>query len=247
MSQLILHIPHSSISIPLKDGYVVNDDVLNLELLKLTDWHTEDLFCSETDIMIIANFSRIFCDPERFADDSKEIMSQFGMGVLYERTDGGELMRTISSQLRERILSEYYWRHHNNLTQAVEDQLEKFSKAIIIDCHSFPDQPFISSVNKRTDRPDFNIGTDSFHTPLKFVDASVDFFRSRGYSLGIDWPYNGSIVPTKYYQQEDNVQSIMLEINRKLYLVEKSNRKLPGYHDIRKITHDYIEIIRQCS
>ena len=43
MSQLILHIPHSSISIPLKDGYVVNDDVLNLELLKLTDWHTEDL------------------------------------------------------------------------------------------------------------------------------------------------------------------------------------------------------------
>ena len=50
MKQLILHIPHSSSNIPLKDGYVMSDEVLNGEILKLTDWYTDDLFQSPNDI-----------------------------------------------------------------------------------------------------------------------------------------------------------------------------------------------------
>ena len=32
--------------------------------------------------MIVAEISRIFCDPERFTDDSQEVMAQYEMGVL---------------------------------------------------------------------------------------------------------------------------------------------------------------------
>lgn len=85
MKKLVLHIPHSSTFIPLKDGYVVSDEILQSEMLKLTGWHTEDLFRSEEDEMIVAPFSRIFCDPERFPDDAQEVMAQFGMGVLYKK------------------------------------------------------------------------------------------------------------------------------------------------------------------
>ena len=59
-------------------------------------------------------------------------MSQYGMGVLYEKTDSGELMRVISPELRKTILSEYYWKHHNKLSDAVKNQLENFSLAIIL-------------------------------------------------------------------------------------------------------------------
>jgi N-formylglutamate deformylase len=111
MKQLILHIPHSSTQIPLKEGFIVDDDFLQTEILKLTDWFTDDLFTSEEDVQVIAGFSRIFCDPERFSDDKQEIMSQFGMGVLYERSDNGKLIRNINSELRKRILTEYYWPH----------------------------------------------------------------------------------------------------------------------------------------
>ena len=55
------------------------------EMLKLTDWYTDDLFYSENNEMIIAEFSRICCDPERFTDDNLEVMAQYGMGVLYEK------------------------------------------------------------------------------------------------------------------------------------------------------------------
>jgi len=216
MKQLILHIPHSSINIPFNDGYVVTEEFLESELLKLTDWYTDDLFYSEQEITVTADFSRIFCDPERFPDDSQEIMSKYGMGVLYEKSDSNAILRIISQELRERILSEYYWPHHKKLNDAVNFQLEQFSQATIIDCHSFPNIPLERSLDKNLERPDFNIGTDSFHTPQKLIDVSVDFFKKAGYSLGINRPYSGSIVPLMHYQKNRTVQTIMLEITRKL-------------------------------
>jgi len=67
-NKLILHLPHSSTNIPLNEGYIVDSIALESEILKLTDWYTDDLFYSEGDEMIKAEFSRIFCDPERFTD-----------------------------------------------------------------------------------------------------------------------------------------------------------------------------------
>ncbi len=246
MKKIILHIPHSSTNIPLKDGYTVSDEILNSEILKLTDWHTDDLFYSENDTQIIADFSRIFCDPERFPDDEKEVMAKYGMGVLYEKTDEGELMRIISPELREKILNEYYWVHHKKLNDAVADQLNQFGKALIIDCHSFPDKPIVRSLDKNSIRPDFNIGTDSYHTPQKLIDISIDFFKEKGYTLGVDYPYTGSLVPLEYYQQNKNVQSIMLEINRKLYLKDDTSKKSDNYDEIKKITFDFIKTIKEC-
>ena len=243
--QLILHIPHSSINIPLKDGYVIDDISLNKELIKLTDWYTDDLFYSEADEMIVADFSRIFCDPERFTDDKQEVMAQFGMGVLYEKSDEGELMRMVTPELREKVLSEYYWKHHQKFSKAVQNQLDLFGKALIIDCHSYPSIPLTRDLNKSSERPDFNIGTDSFHTPQKLIDISVSFFESAGYTLGVDWPYKGSIVPMEYYQKNKNVQTIMLEINRSLYLKEPTNEKSERYHEIKKVLGDFVYVLRE--
>jgi N-formylglutamate amidohydrolase len=244
MKKLILHIPHSSIHIPFKDGYVVTEEFLNSELLKLTDWYTNDLFYSEQEITITADFSRLFCDPERFPDDTQEIMSKYGMGVLYEKSDNGAHMRTISQELRERILSEYYWPHHKQLDDAVKLQLEQYSQATIIDCHSFPAIPLLRSLNNDPERPDFNIGTDLFHTPQILADISVDFFKKAGYSLGINWPYSGSIVPLRHYKKNRNVQTIMLEINRRLYLKEQTNEKSDRYPEIKSLTKAFINTIR---
>ena len=77
MRKLVLHIPHSSTEIPLLDGYVSNQDAIQDEIVKLTDWYTDDLFDSEVDDKIVTPFSRIFCDVERFADDELEVMSKF--------------------------------------------------------------------------------------------------------------------------------------------------------------------------
>lgn len=78
-SQIILHIPHSTSNIPDFSGYVADTKTLEHEVLKLTDWYTEELFYTEKAYKVKDDFSRIFCDVERFADDKKEEMAVFGM------------------------------------------------------------------------------------------------------------------------------------------------------------------------
>lgn len=244
MKNLILHIPHSSIIIPFKDGYCVTDEILNQEILKLTDWYTDDLFENESDISCKAPFSRIFCDTERFSDDSQEVMAKFGMGVLYDKTDSGEPLRHVSADLRTRILSEFYWEHHHQFTEKVKNQLEQFNLAIIVDCHSFPHIPLQRSLDKSDFRPDFNIGTDAFHTPQKIIAASRDFFAEKGYTLGVNAPYYGTIVPMDFYNKNNKVQSIMLEVNRHLYLKEQTNEKSDQYLETKKVIQDFLNLVR---
>ena len=244
MKQLILHIPHCSTEIPILDGYVSSHTKIKQEIIKLTDWYTDDLFDSVVDDKIVTPFSRIFCDVERFADDELEIMSKVGMGVLYEKLDSNELLRKVTPELREKILTDYYLKHHNSLTTIVEEHLNVNGECLIVDCHSFPSTPLIKAINQNSNRPDFNIGTDSFHTPKKYIDASVNYFENLGYSLGVDWPYNGSIVPMKYYQKEKRVNSIMLEINRKLYLNEPTNEKSIDYNKTKEVVQGYLNMLR---
>lgn len=242
--KIILHIPHSSTNIPLLEGYLVDFITLEKEILKLTDWYTDDLFYSKDDEMIVAEFSRIFCDPERFTDDSQEVMAQYGMGVLYEKSDNGEEIRTVTPELKEKILKSYYWKHHHKFSQAVQNHLDFYGKAVIIDCHSYPSQPLKRDLDKNPKRPDFNIGTDSFHTTKELIDISVSFFEKAGYTLGIDWPYSGSIVPIEHYHKNKNVSTIMLEINRALYLNEPSNQKSENYNQVKQIVSEYIKAIK---
>ncbi|WP_213521431.1 N-formylglutamate amidohydrolase [Nonlabens sp.] len=242
--KIILHIPHSSTHIPLSDGYLVDPITLEKEILKLTDWYTDDLFYSSEEEMIVAEFSRIFCDPERFTDDSQEVMAQYGMGVLYEKSDTGEVNRIVTPELKEKVLTSYYWKHHNKFNTAVNNQLDHYGKVTIIDCHSYPSKPLKRDLDKNPNRPDFNIGTDSFHTTKELIDLSVSFFKKAGYTLGIDWPYTGSIVPLEHYKKNKNVSSIMLEINRALYLNEPTNQKSETYYQIKQITSEYIQTIK---
>jgi N-formylglutamate amidohydrolase len=244
MRKLVLHIPHSSTEIPLLDGYVSFQDEIQDEIIKLTDWYTDDLFDSEVDDKIVTPFSRIFCDVERFADDELEVMSKFGMGVLYEKFDNGNLLRIVSPELKQDVLKDYYWVHHAKLSKVVKTSLEQRESCLILDCHSFPSSPLTRAIVQDEIRPDFNIGTDSYHTPKHIINESINYFKSKGYTLGIDTPYSGSIVPMEYYQKDNSVTSIMLEVNRGLYLKENTNEKSQNYNKTKEIVQGYMNLLR---
>lgn len=245
IQQIILHVPHSSLKIPVYEGYKVDQDALEQEMYLLTDWYTDDIFHQDRDIMIRADFSRIFCDVERFAVDAQEVMAAYGMGVLYERKDDGDILREVSETLKQKVLDEFYWPHHKALSGAVSKQLEQYGRSLILDCHSFPDTPFKRDMDKNPFRPDFNIGTDPYHTPKALIDFSVEFFERSGYSLGVDWPYKGSLVPLEHYQKNRKVHSIMLEINRKLYLKGSANERSGNYEEIKKVVRAFISEMKE--
>ncbi len=240
---MILHIPHSATRIPFYDGFAEDRRLIDREVLRLTDWYTDELFELPGQQRIVTPFSRIFCDVERFEEDIKEPMSKFGMGVLYERTDSGQVLRTVTEEWRDKILEGFYRPHHWLLTSMVEKSLLKCGSSLIVDCHSFPEEPLTSSVYTGNLRPDFNIGTDFFHTPREWVPDLEAYFLEQGYTLGIDIPYSGSIVPMRYYQKDKRVQSIMLEVNRKLYMDELAGTKTSRFQEIQKVVQGFLQLL----
>jgi N-formylglutamate amidohydrolase len=244
MKKLTLHIPHSSPAIPSLQGYVINQDILDAEILKLTDWYTDQLFGNTTDVSIIAPFSRIFCDPERFTDDSQEEMAKFGMGVLYETLDSGKLMRKVTLQIRAYALDNYYYPHHNKLNKAVKEELKQSGSTLVVDCHSFPSTPLKRALSQDLHTPDYNMGTDAFHTPQKLINFSKEYFENLGYSLGIDTPYSGALVPMEHYQKNKKVEAIMLEVNRRMYLNEPTNEKSSDFEKTKKVVQCFLDGLR---
>lgn len=83
-------------------------------------------------------------------------------------------------------------------------------------------------------RPDICIGADEYHTPQKLTDIIKLQFESLGYSVEINSPFSGSIVPSKYYKQDKRVVSIMIEVNRKLYMNEETFLKSKQFNTISK-------------
>ena len=245
MKKLILHIPHASTNIPYLDGFQIDKQEIEHELLILTDWHTDDLYEDSESISVVADFSRIFCDPERFADDKQEPMADLGMGVLYTQTESGKEMRIVSDELRSRILTEFYFKHHKKLTEAVKGQLQESGTALILDCHSFPDTPLRRNSDQSVPRPDFNIGTDAFHTRKDLVQAAMGFFAERNLTCVLNAPFSGSIVPMEYYQKNRNVQSIMLEVNRRLYLKPGSSEHSVDYEQTKNVVHEFIQLMKE--
>jgi N-formylglutamate deformylase len=244
MTQTILHIPHSSNHIPFYDGYIPSNEVLEKEILKLTDWYTDELFSIESLPVVKADFSRVFCDVERFADDAKEEMAKHGMGMLYTSLDNGGKLRGLTPDLRQRIYEGFYKPHHEKLEYFTQKALDEFGQVLIVDCHSFSHVPFHRDLDQSTDRPEICIGTDEYHTPVGLVVFVKEYFEAKGYECALNAPYSGSIVPTKYYKSEGRVCSIMIEINRDLYLLPNSNKKNTNFMHVRRDISDLIDLLR---
>ena len=195
------------------------------ELLKMTDRYCDELFTGFD--AVVFPVSRLVCDPERFRDDTQETMAQIGMGTVYTRTSSGEVLRRVTEEDREKLLRRYSDPHHTRLTEAVEEKLRIYGRCLIVDGHSFHPVPLPYEPDQKTGRPDFCIGTDPYHTPGLLADYAMGFLQSEGFSVFLNRPYGGSLVPMKYYGRDRRICSIMIEINRRLYMDgngQRSNR-----------------------
>jgi len=247
-NHVIFHIPHSSTHIPKKvrSQFVLTDEELTYELLKMTDRHTEELFTNGLSCTkVLAKVSRLVVDVERFSEDDQEPMSKVGMGAVYTKTSEQKALREIiSAREKRKLLNQYYFTHHHQLYNKVKRALATNNKALIIDCHSFSSIPLLYEPHKNPIRPEICIGTDTFHTPVCLTIAFVNAFSEVGFNVNINDPYTGAIVPLEHYQKNPNVLSIMIEVNRKLYMNESTGEKLNNFDEVReKIQGVILEVV----
>jgi N-formylglutamate amidohydrolase len=221
-NSFLFHIPHSSIKVP-KSSFI-NNEYPDSEILKYTDWLTDKIFDVENIKRVTFDYSRVYCDVERFYPDEKEYMHKFGRGFYYTKTDDNKLMRTLDDKDN---VYEIYKNYHNGFNGVVQNILDEVGVVHIIDCHSFSNIPAPFDNDDGSGRPDICIGTDDFHTPSYLIDLLYLHFKSNGFDVQINMPYSGSIVPNRFYCKNKSVKSIMVEINKRLYMDESSYSVLP--------------------
>jgi len=242
---LVAHVPHSSSFIPdeVRSEILLSDAELAQEMLRLHDAYTDDLYAGLGGLGVtsfVNRRSRFVFDPERFLDESSEPMAPRGMGVVYWRGTRMQPLREVSTELRARRVRELYQPYHAALDAVVADLLAEFGACTVIDCHSFPDQPAPIDIDQRPHRPDVCIGTDPFHTPADLADAMEAGFIAAGYRTRRDSPFAGTFVPSGYHGREPRVRSVMIEVNRRLYMDEATGGRLPGFDHVAATITDVV-------
>ena len=112
--------------------------------------------------------------------------------------------------------------------------LDRFGRVLFIDGHSYPLRCFPFERFPNDLRPEVDIGTDIFHTPKELLTYTKDIFE-QNYSVGIDQPFKGTLIPNGFYGKEQNLCAMMLEVRRDVYLKDYDS----GFIDIdhAKIQH----------
>ncbi len=233
---MILHIPHSSIEIPdrYRNQFVLSDDEMATELRIMTDAFTDELFELPGATSVRFPYSRLVVDVERFPVDSEELMSKVGMGMIYSRTAHGKHLRRSLSEVEREELRRCYDEHHQRLTHAVQDELNTSGKALVVDCHSFPTTPLPCDMNQTVPRPDFCIGTERFHTPAAIVETAVRKLRGDGFHVQVNEPYAGALVPLSFFEKDNRVASIMIEVSRHLYMDETTGERTNSFESVKR-------------
>ena len=250
---IIIHVPHASTTVPVdvRDQFLLTDDELDVELGLITDHFTDELFHYPESLATTIQFpvSRIVLDPERFVDDEDEPMSKRGMGVVYTlTTQQTPLRRDLFPDERRRLIDEYYSPHHRRLTEAVNKSLKAHGKCTIIDAHSFPSVPLPYELDQELDRPDFCIGTNPYHTPSELEEIACGVFSAAGYSVELNRPFAGSLVPLEHYQKDPRVSSVMIEVNRGLYLDPPTRgSKSTRFDEIQTVVQECVSRILSTS
>jgi len=241
----IIHVPHASTVIPKEFLNSFDLSKINHEIDVMTDWFCDELFDCGREIHA-PKVSRLVCDTERFRADEDEIMSSVGMGAVYTSCSDLSKLRSVSDNEKELILRKYYDTHHREFTETVERKLDIFGRCLIIDGHSFYPSPLAYELNQDIDRPDFCIGISDFHTPLNITVKLKEKLEKHGFYVKINEPFSGTIVPLKFYEKEKRVTSVMIEINRKLYM-DSPGFKSKNFDLIKQLISECVELIEKCN
>ena len=223
----LIHLPHCGTTIPYeyRDDYFLDDDELENNVTQYADLYTDKLYEPLFDRFggVKNDYSRLFFDPERFFDDEQESMSRNGLGWFYERAilNDVPLRHTDSKE----SVSHYYHRHHDELNRLTREKVDQYGHCTIIDCHSFSNERYWFH-DKDLPLPDICIGYDEEYVDIELVEILKEAFSY--YDVAINSPYSGSMMPSDFYHQNSNVKSVMIEINKRLYL-DSNNQLTDGY------------------
>lgn len=159
-----------------------------------------------------------------------------GLGVIPRVVAGG---RAIYRGKLTLIEAEYrlrtFWHpYHLALGNLIDETVQSFGRAVLIDCHSMPHEAIEAHTRPGQPRPQVVLG-DRFGATAgrEVIDRIESAFAETGLRVSRNTPFAGAHVAQAYGRPSRGVHVVQVEIDRALYMDETQIAPLPGFQAFR--------------
>jgi N-formylglutamate deformylase len=248
---LVLDSPHSGQRYPADFDYVC--DFAHLRRAEDTD--VDDLYAIAPSLgatLVCAEFPRSYVDPNRRVEDIDTSMiagrwlrkvepspkTKSGIGLIWRVLDDGAPMysRPLAVAEVEARIADCHAPYWQALRAAIDSAYAQHQRVFHINCHSMPEEASpISWVKPGTKFADIVLGDrDGSTCAPEFTAFLAEAFRAEQLSVAINDPYKGVELVKQFGQPSVHRHSIQVEINRKLYMNEKTRERNANYSVLKK-------------
>ena len=244
---LVLSSPHSGLDYPA--DFVAASRLDPIALRRSEDSFVDELFAAAPELgapLIRALFPRAYIDPNREPYEldpamfdgplpsycnttSPRVMAGLGTIARIVATGADIYARKLGVAEGLERIERCYRPYHRDLAALIEERRRRFGHAVLIDCHSMPSVggPFDFDAGRR--RADIILGDGHGRScAAVVVDTVTRLLRGQGYRVGHNVPYAGAFTTQHYGRPDEGVHALQIEINRDLYMDERSYTRTPG-------------------
>ncbi|MEJ6396285.1 N-formylglutamate amidohydrolase [Yoonia sp. 208BN28-4] len=159
-----------------------------------------------------------------------------GLGVIPRVVANGRAIYRGKLTLAEAHgrLSDYWRPYHDQLQTLLDQSQNSFGEAILIDCHSMPHEALENVGPPGSARPNIVLG-DRFGAAgaASLVERIEAAFASAGFRVARNMPFAGAYITQHYGRPSRRQHAIQVEIDRALYMDERSLEPNDQFDDFK--------------
>ncbi len=168
-----------------------------------------------------------------------------GLGVIPRVVSGGRLIYRgkVSMAEAEARIAEVWRPYHSRLEALMQDSLNLFGEAILLDIHSMPHEALENVAPKPgRSRPEVVLG-DRFGASCnsEIVDRLEQAFVDQGLVVSRNSPFAGAFMTQHYGRPAQSRHAIQIEIDRSLYMNETMIRPNGNFQAMKRIMTDVMQ------
>jgi N-formylglutamate amidohydrolase len=159
-----------------------------------------------------------------------------GLGLIKTKSRYGEDFqeRKLTAAESEERLARYYRPYHAELKRVVDALHARFGALRQISCHCMSAQGAPTHPDAGKPRADFCVSDLRGKTASReAMDLVVETLRSYGYSVAINDPYIGNELIGRHGDPARGIDSIQVEINKKLFMDVRTFRRNEGFAKLK--------------
>ena len=199
------------------------------------------LFCCFPNTWIDVNRSELDMDPALIegkwpVELEPTARTLEGLGLIKTKARYGEPFqerKLMVEEVQER-LDRYYRPYHAELRRVAEDLYNRFGVLRQISCHCMSAVGAPTHPDAGKARADFCVSDLKGKTASReTLDLVVETLRSYGYSVSVNEPYVGNELIARHGNPARGIDSVQIEINKKLFMDVKTFRATEGLPQVK--------------